>query len=373
MNSSDPEHTALTLAENTALQSPLLVQGGSVFLPGKKRCRIGDPDFNEQLSAILPDDIGPVLLQQLAHKRQRTHPLFIPALLLFFALCLFFMYSFFPRQLPTTQGRAFIPAPAYVAPQNKEFYEIFKKAEKAYRQQAFQESHQLLLPLLKQLEQQIPLSEATSLLYYYFNSLHEGLFSPIDLGRARGLLSQLCARDPEQILWKIYYVAFTAPDLNYQQTLRELNEGRLEQTWEIRLLHMKKLMSYLDQATLINQKKRTKDKNPQLQYEIVLDLLKSKVLVNRWLLEGGKGKSKLPDDLRNPGVEFREQAYQIASQHKYHQHLEFLQIRHFIVLTLKNQHRFANPFFFNGREHILADALNQELESLTLQMQRTEK
>lgn len=373
MNSSDPENTALPLAVNAAVQSPLLVRGGSVFLPEKRRCRIGDQDFNERLSAILPDDIGPVLLQQLAHKRQQTHPLFIPALLLFFALCLFFMYSFFPRQLPTVQGRAFIPAPAYVAPQNKEFYEIFKKAEKAYRRQAFQESHQLLLPLLEQLEQQIPLSEATTLLYYYFNSLHEGLFSPADLGKARGLLSQLCTSDPEQILWKIYYVVFTTPDLDYQQTLQELNEGRLEQTWEIRLLHLKKLMKYLDQATLIKQKKLAKDKNQQRQYEIVLDLLKSKVLINRWLLEGGKGKSKLPDDLRDPGVEFREQAYQIASRNAYRQHLEFLQIRHFIVLTLKNQHHFANPFFFNGREYILADVLNQEMENLTLQMQKTEK
>ena len=63
------------------------------------------------------------------------------------------------------------------------------------------------------------------------------------------------------------------------------------------------------------------------------------------MLEGGKGKAILPDDQGDPGVEHRELAWTIATRAEYRNLLEFLQIRHFIVLTLKISTVFPTPSF----------------------------
>ena len=131
-------------------------------------------------------------------------------------------------------------------------------------------------------------------------------------------------------------------------------------------------MKYLQQASEINKTLPENQEKRRKYQQQLLDLLQCKVLVNLWLLDGGKGKSRLPDDQGDPGVEYRESAWNIASQPVYRNLLEFLQIRHFIALTMKNQHRFPNPFFFKGREYFIADVLQQELEFLSLQMRQNE-
>lgn len=376
MNSDDSAVTSALKQNSPAVtedrsSSQLVVRGGTVFLPERCRCRPGDAEFDAQLEAILPDDVGPVLLRQMADKKR--HPTFflIPALLLFFALTLYFMYSFFPRMLPAAPGQLPIPAPAYAVPQPKHLYDIFKKAEKAFRRREYHECHQLLLPLLDQIGQKIPLTEATTLLYYYFESLHKGHFTTAVTARARGLLSQLCGQEPDQILWKIYYVAFNTRDLDYQTTFRNLSTGKLRDTWQFQHLRLQKARKLLDEAAAINRTLPESDVERRKNHEPLLDLLQCKVLVNLWLIEGGKGKSSLPDDLGDPGVEHRELAWNLASRPEYRNLLEFLQIRHFIVLTLKNQHHFANSFFFKGREYYMSDVLQQELDFLNLQMQQT--
>ena len=360
-------------AETSVLQqtSQLTVRSGTVMLPERCRCRPGDAEFEAQLEAILPDDVAPVLVRQMADKHRRPTFLFIPALLLFFALALYFMYAFFPRMLPATQGQMSIPAPEYAAPQPKHLRAIFKQAEKAFRRREYQACHRLLLPLLEQIGTEIPLTDATTLLFYYFESLRKGHFPPAETARARGLLSQLCAREPDQILWKIYYVAFNIPDLDYQATFRNLTAGKLQDTWQLQVLRLQKARKHLDEAAVFNQNLPESEEKRRKSHGQLIDLLQCKVLVNLWMLEGGKGKAILPDDQGDPGVEHRELAWTIATRAEYRNLLEFLQIRHFIVLTLKNQHRFPNTFFFRGREYYMSDVLQQELEFLNLQMQQT--
>lgn len=370
MNSDDIEETNnVAVSNNQPGSSQLVVRGGTVILPERCRCRPGDAVFDAQLEAILPDDIGPVLLRQMAD--QHRHPTFflIPALLLFFALSLYFMYAFFPRMLPAIPGQLSIPAPEYAAPQPKHLYEIFKKGEKAFHRREYHECHQLLLPLLDHIDRDVPLAEATTLLFYYFESLHKGHFPQAETARARGLLSQLSAQEPDQILWKIYYVAFNTHDLDFQTTFRNLSAARLLDTWQFQHLRLQKARKYLEEAATLNRNLPENDVERRKKQEPLLDLLQCKVLVNLWMLEGGKGKSSLPDDQGDPGVEHRELAWSIASRPAYRNQLEFLQIRHFIVLTLKNQHRFPNTFFFRGREYYMADVLQQEIEFLNVQMQ----
>lgn len=370
MNIDDSEETSEVAVTEDRPSSHLVVRGGTVMLPEPCRCRPGDAAFDSQLAAILPDDIGPVLLRQMADKQRRPTFFFIPALLLFFALTLYFMYAFFPRMLPASLGQLPIPAPEYAAPQPKHLYDIFKKAEKAFRHQEYHECHQLLLPLLDQIDREIPLADAGTLLFYYFESLHKGRFPAAETARARGLLSQLCAQQPDQILWKIYYVAFNTLDLDYLNTFRNLSAERLRDTWQFQRMRLQKARKFIDEAITINQGLPESAGERRKGHEQLLDLLQCKVLVNLWMLEGGKGKNSLPDDLGDPGVELRELAWSIATRPAYRNQLEFLQIRHFIVLTLKNQHRFPNRFFFKGREYYMTDVLQQELDFLNLQLQQ---
>lgn len=133
MNSDDIEETNnVAVSNNQPGSSQLVVRGGTVILPERCRCRPGDAVFDAQLEAILPDDVGPVLLRQMANQHRRPTFFLIPALLLFFALSLYFMYAFFPRMLPAIPGQLSIPAPEYAAPQPKHLYEIFKKGRRPF-------------------------------------------------------------------------------------------------------------------------------------------------------------------------------------------------------------------------------------------------
>ena len=75
MNSDDIEETNnVAVSNNQPGSSQLVVRGGTVILPERCRCRPGDAVFDAQLEAILPDDIGPVLLRQMADQHRHPQP-----------------------------------------------------------------------------------------------------------------------------------------------------------------------------------------------------------------------------------------------------------------------------------------------------------
>ena len=105
----------------------------------------------------------------------------------------------------------------------------FKQAEKAFRRREYQACHRLLLPLLEQIGTEIPLTDATTLLFT--TSSH----SARDISASRNgsgtwfAVTTLCAGTRSNPL-KIYYVAFNIPDLDYQATFRNLTAGKLQDT-----------------------------------------------------------------------------------------------------------------------------------------------
>lgn len=95
----------------------------------------------------------------------------------------------------------------------------------------------------------------------------------------------------------------------------------------------------------------------------------ARLYVSRWMLEGGRGRAKFPDDsLEKPGVWSREEALRIAK--KYPSQKEFLEIRRFIALTMLNQSKMMNRYYWNGETYWSNDALRNEFSEVDGKLQK---
>ena len=136
----------------------------------------------------------------------------------------------------------------------------------------------------------------------------------------------------------------------------------------------------------INVMKKTKEKIGALRHTIKnlpeekdrtdwlakADLYTAKMLLCRWILEGGKGKEILPDDnLTDPGVAYREEALKILLRHGNEK--EFQKLRLFLAETIQAHLTGIDRFYWNSKKQYFRTELANEINSVKKALQNVEK
>ena len=221
---------------------------------------------------------------------------------------------------------------------------------------------------------------AYDLLSLYIHTLRFADLSPSMRRESIELLNSLSREDPDNATWRIACIRITYSDILDYRRIYEQSKTRLLD-WNERLYRCNHALSECQNLEKVQRKKiqlAEDDYRPRLRSELS-DILaiQCAVFTSKWLLEGGEGKSSLPDDAGDRGVDSRELAVRIAMDKdadcgKFKALTpEFLEIRNFIATTVKSQaNGLFNSYYWNGEKHSSITPLQREIVNTAAKLRK---
>ncbi|MBO4344528.1 MAG: hypothetical protein J5833_02155 [Victivallales bacterium] len=224
---------------------------------------------------------------------------------------------------------------------------------------------------------------AYDLLSLYIHTLRFADLSPSMRRESIELLNSLSREDPDNATWRIACIRITYSDILDYRRIYEQSKTRLLD-WNERLYRCNHALSECQNLEKVQRKKiqlAEDDYKPRLRSELA-DILaiQCAIFTSKWLLEGGEGKSSLPDDAGDRGVDSRELAVRIAMDKdadcgKFKALTpEFLEIRNFIATTVKSQaNGLFNSYYWNGEKHSSITPLQREIVNTAAKLRKLKK
>ncbi len=375
MNEESPkDHSTEALAvvqENTPVRvssvpsTELVVRDGQVILPETKCVAPADKEFEAVvLSHAISRDELPELLDALHGRR----PAYSPALKLLFLVgfavigTVVYLFRPHPPKLIDSSSTVVIDTqtPSKVS---KEFSALLKQAETTYENGRFAETIKIITPKMDEIMKDQESFQANARLASILFSAHEKNGFPKNAPGFDQWIDKACKYDPDNLEWQIYSVCLLwQPYQNIHKSEYRLNAILKNEQAPVKLANT--CVTTQRQIDNIRRLNGNKPDGSRLTQNTVttLDMIECQVLIAKWRIVGGK---TLPDDKDDPGVEFREKAYSLASKHD--NDIAFLDLQLNIADTvLDHLHFWSGRYYFNGEEYWKREGLQKVINGIKL-------
>ncbi len=350
----------------------LIVRDGQVLLPETRCVAPADKEFEEHvLAKAIPHDELPELLEAL-HGR---HPAYTPAMKLLFLVGFvaigLLVYFFRPRfpQLVDSSDVLVIDTQTSSKVSSK-YSALLKQATAAYDTGRFAEVKEMLAPKMDAILMDKESFRENARLASLFFSAHQKSGFPKDVPELGKWLGMAGKYDPDNLEWSIYRICL---DWQPFQKIHKA-EYRVEAVLNNEMRSCLVRIACLKNKTKI-EKIRNLNANKPPENRLTdttlttLDLIECQVLITRWRMEGGK---TLPDDVGEPGVESREQAYSLAAKHE--NDIAFLDLQLLIAQRVLDGlvpiPFFPEKYYFNGENHWESKDLQEIIADIKLKKQK---
>ena len=377
--STSPTDALAVVQENTPVRvssapsKELVVRDGQVILPETRCVAPADKDFEELvLTHAIPRDELPELLDALHGKRSAYSPVMKLLFLVGFAVIGVLVYFFRPRPPELINSSSVLvidtQTPSKVS---SEFSTLLKQANEAFDKGRYAEVKEMIAPKMEELLKDKESFRANARLASLFFAAHEKTGFPKNAPGFDKWIDEACQFDPDNLEWQIYKIC-----LNWQpfQNIHK-SEYRLEA-----ILNNERQAFNLGKACLMTQRQidRIRQLNANKPAEsrltentvTTLDMVECQLLIAKWRLDGGR---MLPDDKGDPGVEFREKAYLLASKHE--NDIAFLDVKLYIAEKVRESltSGIHGYYYFNGETNWKLDPLDNAIKDIKLKKQKLSK
>ena len=224
---------------------------------------------------------------------------------------------------------------------------------------------------------------AQDALSLYIHTLRFANLSPNMRREAIDMLAKLSFEEPDNAAWRITLMRIIYKEILDYRQIFELSKTKITNWREL----LARCNDALDTANTIEQTQRRRiaaaddDHKPSLRSELADILaLQCAIYTTKWLLEGGEGKSSLPDDEGDRGVASRERAVRIAMDNDAdcgrfkESSPDLLEARNFIATTVKSQAEgLFNSYYWNGVKYSRITPLQREINNTAAKLRKLKK
>ncbi|MBO4513941.1 MAG: hypothetical protein J5746_14385, partial [Victivallales bacterium] len=341
----------------------LVVRDGQVILPETQSIAPTDKEFEGVLVRAIPNDELPELLDALHGKRPAYSPVLKLLFLVGFAVIGALAFFFRPRTPELIDSSTTLvidtQTPSKVS---SDYSALLKQANAAYESGRYAETIKIISPKMEEILKDQEVFRANARLVSIFFSAHEKNGFPRNAPGFDEWIDKACKYDPDNLEWQIYNVCLLwQPFQNIHKSEYRLNAILNNERHSFNLA--KACLTGQRQIDRIRRLNANKPAESRLTENTVttLDMIECQVLIAKWRIDGGK---MLPDDKDDPGVEFREKAYSLASRHE--NDIPFLDIQLYIaekvldglVSVLHGQ------YYFNGETHWKLEPLETTIREI---------
>ncbi|MBO4632150.1 MAG: hypothetical protein J5858_09530 [Lentisphaeria bacterium] len=345
----------------------ICVMEGVVYLPEGRTVAVESSEFDQLLRKNLPPEIAPDVVSQWKGGAGRITRFQWLGTILVLLSAGAFLYYFFPKVKPevlTPQPSMAVVDFSRKLRSNSPYRGEYDHARQACEQGNYHDAVRILKSSVTDI---IRTGDRNSdpVMFLYFHSLLK--LKDIDPDGAEEAVDQLRVLrefNPDNPAWAQFAFELD-PRIrrvrNYAEIQRmvsnsvfptSLREGLFDIDYALKQLRIMR--------TLVNPVKFSADQLKQ--YREHFDLFEVQLRISRWLLLGAlTGKSALPDNLGDPGVDEREKALLIARKHESSSCEDFWLARKFIAETLCRNDSLFNHIYWNGQYLKTTDLLLREI------------
>ncbi|MBR0458713.1 MAG: hypothetical protein IJJ26_05720 [Victivallales bacterium] len=359
-------------------------------LPTGREVATGTSEELQVFAKTVPPDIAQVLT---APPVADGHS----PLQLIFAICFLFLLGVlvwhqFPRELPPPPPTPVVNTNGLPSvPRKDPLFALHQKANQLYSDNQYAECAELLNPHISDILKQQDHTH-DRILAIFFDSVRKGVVPPSIRANAIASSQKKAEQNPDNIDWLLLSIHLKAQHLiDYHSLYANLQRGeylengslgRQKYFNDLRIVRqtLSRLSSTIRaRTTELDQRGDTRDK--ALKDLLRLRLVEAKLLTAQWMLRGGQGSARFPDDDGDPGVYDRERALQLTrhpvpgfNDNSQNLSIDFLWLRLFLANTVYTQAEgLFNQFLWNNRTHFSRSALKEEIERLSDRINEAEK
>ena len=323
------------------------------------------PAFLATVSSCIPADVSGTVVDFHASARNRYRRIEILLIVLGLCAVAWFVYLYFPRPVPAPPFQFSWQYRGPNFPGNSPYLEAYRRASGEFELEHYESAYRVLKASIETMGGGALPSGHDALFFLYFVSGENGA---VDQNGRRGCISlaqRLIGQEPDNLMWRYFLVLSQRrcfPDC--PEFYRELQEGKWTNHWQRGLLEMDQALTgervlELKIANLRHPLPQEKEVRTQLA------LFHAELLTLKWMLEGGRGSAEFPDNVNEPGVAAREEAWSIIDGRR---ERPFVELKVFILETLLEQDSSINHIFWNGeyrrKKAPLVERLKQEKRAL---------
>ena len=358
----------------------LQVINGETYLPAKPVVTPGSREFNDLLMRCLPENTAEEVAAHFDPARQKWSRAQSMAAGLFVIAGAVLIWYFFPgtppaprEMLPISLKTETAAAPAIT--RQSPYRELYDSAQKLLAQKQYAECVRFLNDAAKTILAERKDNSNDRVLKLYFNAAYQGNLPPELRSDVRARLAEIKAASPDDPMWHFLDLEFNdAKNITPETLLEEIRKsgknGLGEKIAEARLRQLKKTEEKI--GALRHTIKNLPEEKDRTDWLEKADLYTAKMLLCRWILEGGRGKEILPDDnLNDPGVASREEALKILLRHGNEK--EFQKLRLFLAETIQAHLTGIDGFYWNSEKQYWRENLKKEISDIKKALQNVEK
>ncbi|WP_294506789.1 hypothetical protein [uncultured Victivallis sp.] len=311
---------------------------------GVRRIDADSPAFLSAVANCLPADVSGTVVEFHASARNRYRRFEI--LLIVLALCAvgWFVYLYFPRPVPAPPFHFMWQYRGPNFPGNSAYLEAYRRASGEFELEHYEAALRILRQSIEAMGENLPAGH-DALFYLYFVSCENGA---VESGGWRGgvsLAQRLVGYEPDNLMWRYFLVLSQRrcfPDC--PEFFRQLRQGQWVGNWQRGLLDVDQaLKSVRLLESKIDSRRRPLPQEKEVRTQLAL--FQAELLTLKWMLEGGSGTSRFPDNEDDPGVDSREEAWSIIDGRR---EKPFVGLKIFILGTLLGQDSWYNDIYWNG-------------------------
>ncbi|MBS1369156.1 MAG: hypothetical protein HPZ91_04275 [Lentisphaeria bacterium] len=318
---------------------------GEIYLPETRKIAPDSPEFIEVVSGSLPREVSAVVTEHYAAARHGYRRIEILAILVALLGVVWFIYLYYPKAMSALPFKFEWRYSGPRFPTDSPYIEDYRQARIHFDADHYATAIRVVKGPLSRMEERI-LPRQDELFYIYFASC-EGAEERKEWAGAVSWARRLVGEQPDNLQWRYFLVLSQRRGLgSCEDFLAGLQKGEMKDNWEWKLLEVDQALKALQalEGKIGHLRKPLPDQERVITQ---LTLLKAELLTLKWMLEGGKGTARFPDDLGQPGVDAREKAWQFCAGRK----LEpFLKLQIFILKVLLEQDSIMNHIYWNGKE-----------------------
>ncbi len=355
--------------------SVVLVDDSRIMLPAGREISSDLVAQELLVKQIMPSDVSGEVLKLLQSEKagmSRLQIMLAVCLLIFIGWFAWYFFPFQKTAKPIDDGGIEIVKEDPVRGDPLKI--LAATAEKLYAEKKYKACSDALLPKLQELLAggQDGKEGYDRMLWVFCDCARLGSVSRQSLNWAKQVSIQMSKNRGDDEEWEFMTIDLCADEyLKYNSLHEMICIGAVRDNASYHLEQVKgniaRLKTLRDKFEL--RLKRTGDDEYLEKKLVVCEHSLARLYVSRWMLEGGRGRARFPDDnLEKPGVWSREEALRIAK--KYPEQKEFLEIRRFITLTMLNQSKMMNRYYWNGETYWSNDALRNEFSEVDGKLQR---
>ena len=347
----------------------LIVRDGQVILPETQCVKPADKEFEELvLAKAIPRDDLPELLDALHGRRPAYTPVMKLLFFVGFIVIGALAFLFRPHFPELTASDVLVIETQTPSKVSSEFADLLKQANEAFGKGQYSDVKAMIAPKMEALMKDKEIFRANARLVSLFFSAYQKTGFPKNETGFDKWIDEVCKHDPDNLEWQIYRICKNWQPFQdiYKSEFRM--EVVLNNEVRARQVNMACLRARtkIDKIRLLDMHKPA-DRRLSEATVTTLDLMECQVLITKWRLDGGKN---LPDDVDDPGVEFREKAFALAARHG--NDIAFLDLQLLIAQRVLDGLIPGLPesYYFNGEKHWLRSDLQDLIYDIKMKKQK---